>query len=319
MQDFQRELRRLNTKPFLRRSNVHAAAMLIVNYGLIVVAFVLPGIWLHPVTIVLSLVLLGNRQLGLGILMHDCAHRALFRQAKINDYVGRWLCAAPILAQFDGYRHYHLKHHANAGTVDDPDYPNYRPYPVTRRSLLRKLGRDVVGLTGIKNTAILCMMHAGRIEYDMAYTNKQATEQPSVYHSLTCLAQNLWPAFIFHMGLFSILTVLASPWLYGLWWLAYLTTFQLFSRLRNAAEHANVPDLLDKDPRKHARTVHAGLLARLTVAPNHVNYHLEHHWLPSVPPYRLAAFHSYLRASGVLEGAQILPDYGAVIRQMIRR
>lgn len=319
MQDFQRTLRQLNTKPFLQRSNGQAAGTLLVNYGLIAGALILPVLWNHPVTIIVSLVLLGNRQLGLGILMHDCAHRALFRQPQVNDFVGNWLCAAPILAQFEGYRRYHLQHHARAGTADDPDYANYRPYPVNRSSLLRKLGRDAIGLTGIKNTFILLMMHAGRIQYDMAYTTTQPSQPLSWTQSAQCLVTNLAPALVFHGALLITLSALGSPWLYGLWWLAYLTTFQLFSRLRNAAEHANVPDLLDKDPRKHARTVHAGLLARLTVAPNHVNYHLEHHWLPAVPPYRLAAFHSYLRESGALEGAQILPDYGAVIRQMIRR
>jgi hypothetical protein len=40
-----------------------------------------------------------------------------------------------------------------------------------------------------------------------------------------------------------------------------------------------VPKLLDTRPRKHARTMAVSWWERLTVAPNDVNFHLEHHLL----------------------------------------
>lgn len=317
MQSHQHALRGHDLKPFLQRSDAQAALMLLANYGLIVLAFAMAMMFHHPVIYLLSVLLLGNRQLGLGILMHDCVHRALFKKPKVNDWVGNYLCASPILAQFEGYRRYHLRHHAKAGTTEDPDYLNYCPYPVEKASVLRKLLRDIIGITGLKNLALLMMMHAGVIEYDMAYkqTDKQRLSVAAISRNLFV---NLWPAVVFHALLIALLVSLGEGALYSLWWIAYMTTFQLFSRIRNAAEHANVPDLLDVDPRKHARTVQAGLLARLSVAPNHVNYHLEHHWLPSAPPYRLAAFHAYLQSHQLLGDAQVLPNYASVMRQLYK-
>ncbi len=67
------------------------------------------------------------------------------------------------------------------------------------------------------------------------------------------------------------------------------------------AEHGAVPDLFDLDPRKNTRTTYVRWFERLTVAPFHLNYHLEHHLLSSVPCYRLKAFHRFLQAKGLYE------------------
>ncbi|MBT0587245.1 fatty acid desaturase family protein [Alteromonas oceanisediminis] len=316
MQSYQQQLRHLTLRPFMQRSDAKALSMLLVNYALIVLALSIPVLIEQWWALLVAVVLLGNRQLGLGILMHDCAHNALFKTKSYNTLAGEWLCAAPLLAQFEGYRTYHLKHHAKAGTTHDPDYPNYAPYPVQQRSVLRKFFRDIVGITGLKNIGILLMMHAGVVNYDMAYKSVNAKRGLSLTEVIRNLAVNLYRAVMVHALFVSILLVLGQTWLYGVWWAAYLTTFSLFSRIRNAAEHAAVPNLLDADPRLHARTVTASWLARLTVAPNHVNYHIEHHWLPQVPPYNLPALHRYLIEHNALEGAEILPDYWAVIRKL---
>lgn len=318
MNDFKTALKGMDVRPFLSRSDYKAWHLLLVNYGLIAVAFALPAIWMNPITLIAAVVLLGNRQLGLGILMHDCAHNALFKTKRLNQAVGEILCAAPMLAQFEGYRKYHLRHHAKAGSTDDPDYPNYKSYPVSKPSFYRKLARDMFGVTGVRNLGLLMLMHAGVVEYDMAYKNSEKRK----LHVLEVCKQlfvHLRYALAFHLALFVVLFSLGVGALYGLWWVAYFTTFMLFSRIRNAAEHAGVPDLLDPDPRLHARTVYASIPARLTVAPNHVNYHLEHHWMPGIPPYHLADFHRALLERGILRDTKVLAGYTDVLRCLVTR
>ena len=64
--------------------------------------------------------------------------------------------------------------------------------------------------------------------------------------------------------------------------------------IRSIAEHgclARSPDMF-----RNTRTTRAGWLARMTVAPIHVNYHMEHHLMASVPYYRLPLMHGWLRA-----------------------
>jgi len=78
--------------------------------------------------------------------------------------------------------------------------------------------------------------------------------------------------------------------------LAWATTFSLFVRIRSIAEHGVTEHSMD--PLKNTRTTHASQLARLTVAPHHVNFHLEHHLLPTVPHDRLPAMHRRLVERG---------------------
>jgi len=40
----------------------------------------------------------GSRQVGLAVLMHEAAHNALFKARALNEWAGEWLCGRPILA-----------------------------------------------------------------------------------------------------------------------------------------------------------------------------------------------------------------------------
>jgi fatty acid desaturase len=85
------------------------------------------------------------------------------------------------------------------------------------------------------------------------------------------------------------------------WVLAFLTLLPLFIRIRSIAEHGcleRTPDMF-----RNTRTTRAGWLARMTVAPVNVNYHLEHHVMASVPYYRLPQMHQWLRAKEALPEA----------------
>jgi hypothetical protein len=114
------------------------------------------SLWLLPV----SIMLIGARQLGLTILMHDAAHGALHPNAKVNDFVGHWLCGAPMGGHLKAYRQYHLTHHKYAQQAQDPDLILSKPFPVTRTSLRRKIIRDLTrdrpcDITGIEDYAMI--------------------------------------------------------------------------------------------------------------------------------------------------------------------
>jgi fatty acid desaturase len=64
------------------------------------------------------------------------------------------------------------------------------------------------------------------------------------------------------------------------------------------AEHGNVPGLYEPDPRANTRTTKANLLERVLLCPNHVNFHIEHHLMPSVPCWRLPGLHRLLVERG---------------------
>ena len=67
--------------------------------------------------------------------------------------------------------------------------------------------------------------------------------------------------------------------LYLLWVVAYLVAYPFIARVRQVAEHGNVPDLYNLDPRLNTRTTIPNWVERMIFCPNHVNYHVEHHLL----------------------------------------
>src|SRR6185295_19540860 len=90
------------------------------------------------------------RQLGLAILMHDAAHGLLFANRRLNEWVGAWLCAAPVFTSLALYRPYHLAHHRHTQQPEDPDLGLSAPFPITRASLWRKILRDLTGRTALE-------------------------------------------------------------------------------------------------------------------------------------------------------------------------
>jgi fatty acid desaturase len=133
---------------FTRRSDLRGAWLVLCQWGLVIGIFALVAAWTNPVTLLVGIILLGGRQLGFGILQHECGHRILFRTQALNQFVGDWVVSPPGYSNMAAYMRGHLQHHRLAGTDQDPDLPNYRDYPITRERLRRKLKRDITGQTG---------------------------------------------------------------------------------------------------------------------------------------------------------------------------
>jgi fatty acid desaturase len=140
-------------------------------------------------------------------------------------------------------------------------------------------------------------MDAELIAWTVAHDVRRLPRRGFAYH-LRAFLRNAAPTLLLN-GAFALgCAWLGKPWLYAAWVLAYLTTFTLFIRIRSLAEHACTS--FTSDPFANTRTTRAGFVARSTVAPIRVNYHLEHHFLMSVPFFRLPAMHRLLRERGAV-------------------
>ncbi|KUF10146.1 fatty acid desaturase family protein [Pseudoponticoccus marisrubri] len=292
------------------RSDLWGVGLLLHCWGLIFGAVALFHLWPNPLSFLLAVMVVGSRQLGLAILMHEAAHNALFRTPWLNAWAGEWLCGRPIIADLPEYRHYHLRHHRYTQTERDPDLVLSKPFPTTRASLRRKLVRDITGQTGLKLRAAQVMF-----AFKMAGDTEGATSQD--------LAQAfagpvLLRAVLANVVLFALFWAVGAWWTwFALWLLPLLTWFQMVLRIRNIAEHGAVA--FSDDPLKNTRTTLAGPLERLFLAPYWVNYHLEHHLVMHVPAYRLPRLHALLQAKGLGARMTVARGYGQVLRQASAR
>src|SRR4051812_25277173 len=89
------------------RSELKGIAILHHAWAIILGSIALVAIAPNPPTYVLAVVLIGSRQLGLAILMHDGAHGSLSRNVARNLVLSQWFCAFPIFADTFAYRRYH--------------------------------------------------------------------------------------------------------------------------------------------------------------------------------------------------------------------
>lgn len=276
---------------------------LAVNWGWIAAAMALAATWPNPLTIVLALAIIGTRQLGLAVVMHEAAHRSFFSNKQTNDSVASWLACYPIWSDLFSYRDYHLRHHAKTWTDEDPDKHLATPFPITRASFRRKLGRDLSGRSGLKFLRFALRRDLG-------------TDGTWLARLRRGLSNHRFRGMLITNGiLLGIVTLAGYPWLYLLWVGAYLTWNTLVTRIRSIAEHSMPPDPTNE--LLQTRTTIASAWERLLISPNRVNYHLEHHLLMTVPHYNLPRMHRLLRDRGVLDQALVAHGYAGVLRAAI--
>jgi fatty acid desaturase len=266
-------------------------------WGVIGLAMWVGAVW--PVTIPLAIIIIGTRQLGFFILMHDAAHALLHANRKVNDWVGFWLCSTGIYA----YRPYHLQHHRFVQQSEDPDLVLSAPFPISRSSFARKLLRDLTGQTFIK------------LRFGPIVQRVKARAPGESF--LQALWQGLFQERHFLLGNALGCLAFTAAGVGWVWWLLWLlpsmTWLQLVYRIRNIAEHALVAQN-QADPLRQARTTQANWLERAVVAPYWVNYHCEHHLFTSVPCWHLPRAHALLTQRGVTAGMEIQPGYLPMLR-----
>ncbi|MBV9330148.1 MAG: fatty acid desaturase family protein [Alphaproteobacteria bacterium] len=284
------------------RARSDLTGILCVAHAWIVIgaAMAIYAIWPNPFTFLAAVIVIGGRQLGLAILQHDAAHGALTRTRWLNEWLGQWLCAYPVLGNMVTYRRYHLMHHRTTQQPDDPDISLSAPFPITRASFRRKMIRDLTGQTGFKQ-------RKQQLLYALGKPGEPISERVGTYW------RRLGRQTIVNLVLLGLMSIFGKPHYYLMFWvLPNLTWHMVITRIRNIAEHAVVPD--NDDVLKNARTTYASWLERALVAPYWVNYHVDHHVLFFVPCYRLPKLHALLLAKGYGPKMEIQPNYLTILK-----
>ena len=251
-----------------------------------------------PITIPLVVMVVGTRQLGLFILMHDAAHGLLHPNRRINDTAAKWFGGS----ELDVYRPYHLQHHRFVQQTADPDLVLSAPFPISPASLRRKIVRDLTGQTFVKQ------------RFGPLADKLKARQPHESAWALVALEVKAQRVFLVSNAIgFALFAAAGLGWAWLLMWLLPMATWlPLVSRLRNIAEHALIVEN-STDPLRHARTTHANWLERALIAPYWVNYHCEHHMFTHIPCWNLPTAHRMLASRGVTRRMEVQPGYGAVL------
>ena len=244
----------------------------------------------NPLTWVLAFLLMGRAHAQFASLMHEAAHRTLFKNKTANDWVGNWLLGYPVITSTPAYRRVHMAHHKREFGPDEPDFPLYANYPVTRDSLRRKLMRDLTGRTAIK-----------------LFTN-----QMRGFRSPEARVRNtLWRMTGVQVLIVGAFVLTGYWWMYFVMWaLPYFTLWRVINRLRSIAEHGGLR--ADDDRRITTHSVAQHFITNFYLVPYKIGYHLAHHVDAGVPFRNLPRYHAMLREANYVDDTYEYPTYRAL-------
>ncbi len=281
-----------NTAPLVPLAEI-AGQWLLILCGL-ALFYIYPSWWLYvPLALFIA-----SRQYALAVLLHDAQHSLLHPDKTVNQRLGNWLLGAPLGAKFVDSQKHHLDHHFHFGSKErDPDYALYCFGDPARKQSLFQLARLAGGkLLGEKALNLLRLdADTGSLRPAVAAGSANRPDWRSLPSRLIDFVRERRSIIVVQAILFAAFT-LAFGW-YGyiaLWILPLGTLAALYNDFRIFCEHS----LVGRDssnPEERMVTFISNPIERFFIAPNHMNYHAEHHFFPYVPHRNLPALREAIR------------------------
>ena len=301
--DFRRALPKEVVQALMRRSSWRATAAILHDLIFIAAAVAMAlHFWPNPLVVFVAVLIIGTRQHALFVIAHDAAHYLLYERRWLNDLAGR-ACATVQGLSMCTYRVIHRLHHNNLYGELDPDTALHGGYPRGKAYLVKKLLKDLGGLTAWKTYAYFL---GGAPALNTASNVAVRPLDDTSPKLRTEAKRDRNGVIVFHMGV--LLFFAWSGYLVQylvLWVVPLVTVVQAILRLRAIAEHGAPTDV--STPLTAARTNTGPGWLQWLLFPHHVNYHIEHHLYASVPHYHLPALHRQMCARGLLDGAELVP------------
>ncbi len=258
--------------------------------------------WAFPAwyTFILAFIVVSSRHQALLNCEHECIHGKFVADRGWNAFIGRVLCAAPVGSPYEASRARHLSHHRLLTTDEDPDHDLHAgPGKQTRAGMFRHFAGGLVG-----GYAGMVLMGPPRPGGGPSAPGAARRDLISLILAQTVMAGGLTLAFAW--------------WVFPTLWLAPLVTVTVLGHLiRSFVEHAITED---ESPAHSNRliTIHSNWIERFFVAPYSMNYHAEHHLIPSVPAPRLKRLHTRLADRPDLPPVLIRSSYGQAMTRYVR-
>jgi len=237
----------------------------------------------HPILYVVAVVFIGSRQHALLIMGHDASHYRYLPTRWQNELFANLFLMWPTFASIEGFRKFHSTHHQYTNLPDDGNRhiwythdaagelaPDWQ-FPKSRTGLALLLLRRAAFVTG------LLWIVRGLV-------------------GSTLIPSPGWmraARFGFYASIATALTYFGWWYAFLLYWIVPYCTWHIAAQyIRLICEHSAVES--DEEEYSITRTTIPTWLESMLILPRNVGFHLEHHWYPSVPFYRLPELHAAL-------------------------
>jgi fatty acid desaturase len=294
---------RLLSEQSLRDTFVAITVLWVEVAVLVVAANLIPRLvlpWAIPAGILVVL-LMGLRMNAFGVILHEGSHGLLAKSRALNDRICNWSIAFWTINSVEEYRPTHRLHHRYLGQERDPDRVFYL-VPYRRGALTSLILQDLFGVTAFRRAT-------SRIQG----TSTESGAPASLLARPQLLIGKLLAQLIVLGQFIAFQGVRRGVLFYVVFWLVPIVCmYPMFLRLKTITEHFD-PGL--RDPTSvHwiARTSYAGWLENHLVGAR-MEYHFEHHVLPTIPYHGLKKLHRRLGETDLFTRHSEVISHGYVI------
>jgi fatty acid desaturase len=210
-------------------------------------------------------------------LQHQALHNTGFANKALSRVVG-FLLGLPMLVSYSDYQYHHFQHHRLLGTSENREFFNYG---YNRLTSLKPLTAHLLMLGHYREVAKF-------ISWSLTGRLRPGVKQDAAVRIRTEYC--LMAVFLVTMAVISFVfntTLFLKIWLLPL--LIAIPTHALIELPEHWGKEADTVDVSI-----NTRTIKATWFGYWFTNGN--NYHIEHHWLPSVPNDRLAELHQLISA-----------------------
>jgi fatty acid desaturase len=239
--------------------------------------------WFHPLLYMLTVMFIGARQHALAVIGHDATHYRLLPSRNVNDWVGNLLCLWPVFISVEGFRKFHGPHHQHTNLEGDGNRELWRTHHHGELVADWRYPKSTLGLAAV-------LLKRGLVMTGLWWMTRGILSSIVVRERPAVIAGR----YTYFAGLAALFTLTGSWPLFLLYWLVpYCTWHTAIQYARLICEHSAVDS--DAPAYQVTRTTIPTWLESLFILPRNIGYHIEHHWYPSVPFYRLPELHDRLR------------------------
>jgi fatty acid desaturase len=262
------------------------------------------SIWLY----LLSVLFIGARQHALGVIAHDASHYRYLPNHSRNDLIANLLLSWPVFASVEGFRRFHGPHHQHTNLEGDGNRLLWKThdergalapewvYPKSMGGLVAVLVRRGAFVTGVR-WILRGIVGPFIVKPRMPLLGVRVLFFAGFAAALTLF--QVWDAFFWY------------------WIVPFCTWHITIQYMRLICEHSAIE--CDEPEYQVTRTTIPTWLESVFILPRNVGYHIEHHWYPSVPFYRLPELHRYLMSrEGFSAHANIKRSVFDSLRECIR-
>jgi len=244
--------------------------------------------------------LLGLRMNAFGVILHEGSHGLLAKSRRVNDRICNWGIAFWTINSVEEYRPTHRLHHRYLGQERDPDLSFYL-VPARHGALALVLIQDLLGVTAFRRATTRIMGTSTESGAPASLLTRPQLLVGKIITQVVVLGQ-----FVLFQG------IGRGILFYVVFWLVPIgCMYPMILRLKTITEHydSGLRDLTDV--RWIARTSYAGWLQNHWVGAR-MEYHFEHHVLPTIPYRGLKSLHRRLENTGLFESDGDLLSHGYV-------